>query len=174
MLRVLVPPPSRLDVLKVTIFCILNYIVYEMLHPVQYLHLRWDGNTFASQIPLWVNQQQKKHAKQKVSAFVSGPACVETVSHWSEYLKLRGGHKGEAEPNTREPLGTHIRSFEVLKIRLRNLNNSFWLDRHVQRTSCVHPQILSHFAFSPTTLVSEWENLWVPGYMLQWETHTKN
>ena len=39
MLRVLVPPPSRLDVLKVTIFCILNYIVYEMLHPVQYLHL---------------------------------------------------------------------------------------------------------------------------------------
>ena len=55
------------------------------------------------------------------------------------------------KPNTREPLGTHIRSFEhtdpiishlwglQVKIWLRNLNNGFWLDQNVrdEETLCV-------------------------------------
>ena len=83
-----------------------------MLHPVQYLHLTWDGNTFASQIPLWVNQQQKSMQSKGQCICFRTSLCGDLslspieVSTW-KWEVLTEEHKVKRQSRTRENLWVH-------------------------------------------------------------------
>ena len=142
-----------------------------MLHPVQYLHLRWDGNTFASQIPLWVNQQKKTmQSKRSVHLFQDQPAWrlspIE-VSTWNSEVLTK-----ERQSRTRENLWVHtlgpLKSSKSDSETLITASDRIGMFKGPR--VCTHR--FSHILPFHLTLVSEWENLWVPGYVLQWETKT--